>query len=265
MLNFYLNRAGKTLPQVQRKRLESAKDELRDLFGRPESATGPAKEDEPQAAAPEPRTSLNLVQPRRPEASREPRKVPAAEPVGDLLQQPESGAKEKPVARALRKPAEASDSYTAADIEVLSPLEAIRRRPETYLGPCDERGLDLLLRMLVASVLQQHLEGFADLVAVHSLSEAMRVLEQEPPAVDLVISTLTFSDHRMLEFLLEVRGNPRTGAIPFLVCRVIVGRLSEELVERMGVLARQFDAEFLNFGRLPDGEAVASQGTPQGR
>lgn len=116
-------------------------------------------------------------------------------------------------------------------------------------------------RILVAAqpaawpVLRQHLEVIADLVPVHTLSEAMRLLERDPRAIDLIICTLTFSDHRMLEFLLAVRNDPRTSAIPFLVCRTIVGRLSEELVERMGVLARQFDAEFLNFGRLPDGEA----------
>lgn len=35
MLNFYINRAGDNLPAAQRKRLEQAKDELRELFGRP--------------------------------------------------------------------------------------------------------------------------------------------------------------------------------------------------------------------------------------
>ena len=35
MLTFYINRAGKQLPRAQRARLEAAKDELRDLFGRP--------------------------------------------------------------------------------------------------------------------------------------------------------------------------------------------------------------------------------------
>lgn len=38
MLNFYLNRAGKTLPKTDRTRLEKAKDELRDLYGRPRQA-----------------------------------------------------------------------------------------------------------------------------------------------------------------------------------------------------------------------------------
>ena len=35
MLNFYINRAGRRLPAEQRKRLEAARDELRELFGRP--------------------------------------------------------------------------------------------------------------------------------------------------------------------------------------------------------------------------------------
>jgi hypothetical protein len=35
MLNFYINRAGKNLPAKQKAILEDAKDELRDLFGRP--------------------------------------------------------------------------------------------------------------------------------------------------------------------------------------------------------------------------------------
>jgi hypothetical protein len=38
MLSFYINRAGDTLSGAQRKRLEAAKDELRDLFGRPRRA-----------------------------------------------------------------------------------------------------------------------------------------------------------------------------------------------------------------------------------
>jgi Protein of unknown function (DUF3175) len=34
MLNFYINRAGKNLPQNQKRVLGRAKDELRDVFGR---------------------------------------------------------------------------------------------------------------------------------------------------------------------------------------------------------------------------------------
>ena len=35
MLNFYINRAGRKLPLQRRKVLDQAKNELRDVFGRP--------------------------------------------------------------------------------------------------------------------------------------------------------------------------------------------------------------------------------------
>ncbi|RBP32575.1 uncharacterized protein DUF3175 [Marinobacter pelagius] len=43
MLTFYINRAGKHLPDDQRKRLEQAKDELRALYGRPRKQTADRK------------------------------------------------------------------------------------------------------------------------------------------------------------------------------------------------------------------------------
>jgi hypothetical protein len=36
MLTFYINRAGKTLPKIQRDRLQRAKTELKRQFGRDE-------------------------------------------------------------------------------------------------------------------------------------------------------------------------------------------------------------------------------------
>jgi hypothetical protein len=38
MLTFYINRAGRSLPAVQRRRLEAAKVELRKAFGRSEKS-----------------------------------------------------------------------------------------------------------------------------------------------------------------------------------------------------------------------------------
>jgi len=38
MLTFYINRAGKTLSKSDHSRLEAAKDELRELFGRPRAS-----------------------------------------------------------------------------------------------------------------------------------------------------------------------------------------------------------------------------------
>ncbi len=39
MLNFYINRAGSQLPAKQREVLEHAKDELRELYGRPRKSS----------------------------------------------------------------------------------------------------------------------------------------------------------------------------------------------------------------------------------
>jgi hypothetical protein len=116
-------------------------------------------------------------------------------------------------------------------------------------------------RVLIAAqpaawpVLKDMLEELVELVPVHAMSEAMQVLEHDPVGIDLIICTLTFSDHQMMEFLVKVKGNPKTSSIPFLVCRVLVGRLSEEIVERMGAVVRQFDADFINLPRFPADEA----------
>ena len=40
MLNFYINRTGKNLNLQQRKIFEKAKDELRDIYGKPRRKTG---------------------------------------------------------------------------------------------------------------------------------------------------------------------------------------------------------------------------------
>lgn len=43
ILTFYINRAGKHLPEEQRHRLEQAKDELRVLYGRPRKQSADRK------------------------------------------------------------------------------------------------------------------------------------------------------------------------------------------------------------------------------
>ncbi len=40
MLNFYINRSGKKLPRKQREILEKAKEELRELYGKPRRQPG---------------------------------------------------------------------------------------------------------------------------------------------------------------------------------------------------------------------------------
>lgn len=52
MLTFYVNRAGANLSDADRDRLMRAKDELRDLYGRPHRAPGPAARSRARRARP---------------------------------------------------------------------------------------------------------------------------------------------------------------------------------------------------------------------
>jgi topoisomerase-4 subunit B len=125
---------------------------LRDLFGRSDSSKSAKTEPPP----PKPQTSLELVP--------KPEDVP--EPEDDSDQQEQQGARDKPVVRAVRKPAEASDSYTAADIEVLEGLEPVRRRPGMYIGGTDEKALHHLFAEVIDNSMDEAVAGHATWIEV---------------------------------------------------------------------------------------------------
>jgi topoisomerase-4 subunit B len=125
---------------------------LRDLFGKSDSS----KSAKTEAPLPKPQASLELV----PKAE----DVPEPEDVSD--QQEQQGARDKPVARAVRKPAEASDSYTAADIEVLEGLEPVRRRPGMYVGGTDEKALHHLFAEVIDNCMDEAVAGHATWIDV---------------------------------------------------------------------------------------------------
>ena len=125
---------------------------LRDLFGRSDSSKSAKTEPPP----PKQQASLELVP--KPEDVPEPQDVPD--------QQEQQGARDKPVVRAVRKPAEASDSYTAADIEVLEGLEPVRRRPGMYIGGTDEKALHHLFAEVIDNCMDEAVAGHATWIEV---------------------------------------------------------------------------------------------------
>src|SRR5438552_18347038 len=122
---------------------------LRDLFGKSDDS----KRRKPEEAV----TKLESLQ----EAARAARAAPPeAESVQDEALQEMKEAKAK-VARAVRKPADSSQTYTAADNRVLEGLEPVRRRPGMYVGGTDEKALHHLVAEVIDNAMDEAVAGHA--------------------------------------------------------------------------------------------------------
>lgn len=63
-------------------------------------------------------------------------------------------------------PETTTSKYTAADIQVLEGLEAVRRRPSMYIGSTDERGLHHLVYEIVDNAIDEAMAGFCDRIEI---------------------------------------------------------------------------------------------------
>ena len=126
---------------------------LRDLFGRSDNS----KRGKPDEEA---RPKLEVMR----EQARVARQQ-QAEPESPA-QDADEEARDKPVARAVRKVADSSESYTAADIEVLEGLEPVRRRPGMYVGGTDEKALHHLFSEVIDNAMDEAVAGHANWIEV---------------------------------------------------------------------------------------------------
>ena len=69
-------------------------------------------------------------------------------------------------ARATPAPRDASDGYSAADIEVLEGLEPVRRRPGMYIGGTDEKALHHLFAEVIDNSMDEAVAGHATFIDV---------------------------------------------------------------------------------------------------
>jgi len=93
----------------------------------------------------------------------------------DLFSRVGAAASERPrpadpiVEAARRKPApakDASDAYSAADIEVLEGLEPVRRRPGMYIGGTDDKAMHHLFAEVMDNSMDEAVAGHATFIEV---------------------------------------------------------------------------------------------------
>ncbi len=89
---------------------------------------------------------------------------PAAQP--ERVRDPIVAAAAPARAPKAKPQAEASDSYSAADIEVLEGLEPVRRRPGMYIGGTDEKALHHLFAEVIDNSMDEAVAGHATFIEV---------------------------------------------------------------------------------------------------
>src|SRR6516165_182117 len=97
-----------------------------------------------------------------------------------------------------------SAAYTAKDITVLEGLEPVRKRPSTYIGGVDTKGLHHLVWEIVDNAVDEYLNGYADAITVtlHKSGDAVTVTDNgrgipvdvhpkhKKSALELILTTL---------------------------------------------------------------------------
>lgn len=92
-----------------------------------------------------------------------------AKPEPDLFSldpEPASPMNKPTAALRSKKPADASDAYTAANIDVLEGLEPVRRHPGMYIGGTDEKALHHLFAEVIDNSMDEAVVGHASWIEV---------------------------------------------------------------------------------------------------
>ncbi len=110
-------------------------------------------------------------------AATSPPRNSAASPPGNAAASPPGSAAASPP-RAKRTRSGGSD-YTAASIQVLEGLEAVRRRPGMYIGSTDERGLHHLVWEVVDNSIDEAMAGFAHRITVSIKKDSLVIVEDD--------------------------------------------------------------------------------------
>ena len=107
----------------------------------------------------------------------------------------------------------AKAQYSAADIQVLEGLEAVRLRPGMYIGSTDERGLHHLVYEIVDNAVDEAMAGFCDKVGVTILADGSVKIEDNGRGVPVEKHAVTGVSTVTLQMRSPGPG-PRAGRTP---------------------------------------------------
>ena len=169
-------------------------------------------------------------------------------------------------------PATMNGQYTAADsLQVLEPLEAVRKRPSMYIGGVDTKGLHHLAWEIIDNSVDEHLNGHGDRVEVtlHKTGDALTVVDNgrgipvdvhpmyKKSGVELVLTKL----HAGGKFGGDESGYTHSGGLHGVGASV-VNALSRKLVASVKRDGREYRQEF---ARGVPGADLAEAGPARGR
>lgn len=153
-------------------------------------------------------------------------------------------------------PAPGLDAYTEANIQVLSGLDVIRRRPAMFVGSTDEHGLFHLLLELVASSLAEAVAGFGN---------SVRVTLREDGSAEVADDGRTLPDGDSVEQVFASYGPGHHGYRPYNPGRDYLPYVfANALAERFTVFVRGDRSVYQHAFRQGVTHAVLQSGGPPG-
>mgnify|MGYP000858723146 FL=1 len=151
---------------------------------------------------------------------------------------------------------QAEENYTAKDIEVLSELEGVRKRPGMYIGSTNLTGLHHLVWEIVDNAVDEAVNGFGDKITVTMFKDGSIQVEDEGrgvpvdihpklkvPAVQLIYTTL----HSGGKFNSKIY---QTSAGLHGVGATVTNALSESLSVTVYREGKAYEIKFHNGGAL---------------